>query len=269
MVLLTVTPSIVEGLQKLGEANHGHNPTTGLRERSDELLLEDAAIGNPIPHSKIVDIWKSLQTAGHKDYDLEALLKGSMVYVPPPPPKPQQTDEYKALMERLRREQEQREYERMKNPAPPMETFLQRFPNSADLAQSFAAVNRPGQESDVGDDEVTYSDVHRQLMLILNFVASILGVAATLWVLARWWSTPARIFLTLGGSILVGIAEVAVYSGYVWHLGQAKKQEVRVKEVKEIVETWMVGAEEDVPLANVDGAQKGEAGLRRRQRGEK
>ncbi|KAL1843603.1 hypothetical protein VTJ49DRAFT_886 [Mycothermus thermophilus] len=196
MVLLTMTPSIVEGLQKLGQTDHGQNPTTRLRERDGEPPLEDAAIGNPISHPQIVHIWRSLQTAGHKHYTLEALLKASMVYVPPPPPRPQQTDEYKALMERLRREQEQREYERMKNPVPPMETFSQQFPNSAHLAQSFAAVNRPSQAADMGDDDVTYSDVHRQLMLILNFVASILGVAATLWILARWWSTPARLFLT-------------------------------------------------------------------------
>jgi hypothetical protein len=86
-------------------------------------------------------------------------------------------------------------------------------------------------------------------MLILNFLVSIFGVAATLWVLARWWSTPARLFLTLGGSILVGIAEVGVYSGYIWHLGEAKKkenkQEKTFKEIKEVVQTWVVGPDGD------------------------
>jgi hypothetical protein len=177
-----------------------------------------------------------------------------------------QSDEYKALMERLRREQEQREYERMKNPLPPMETFSQRFPNSTSLAHSFASVNKPSQAADMGDDDITYSDVHRQLMLIFNFVASILGVAATLWILARWWSTPARLFLTLGGSVLVGVAEVAVYSGYIWHLGQAKKQEGKLKEVKEVVETWTVGIKgaEDTPVSDV-GVEIKETTLRRRQ----
>ncbi|KAK4222094.1 endoplasmic reticulum-based factor for assembly of V-ATPase-domain-containing protein [Podospora fimiseda] len=133
----------------------------------------------------------------------------------------------------------------MTNPTPPMETFSQRFPTSTGMAQAFAAVNRPTQKDDTGDDDITFNDVNRQLMLILNFVLSIFGVAASLWVLARWWSTPARLFLTMGGSLLVGIAEVALYGGYIWHLGEAKKKDKGFKEVKEIVQTWAVGADDD------------------------
>lgn len=175
-----------------------------------------------------------------------------------------QSDEYKALMARLRREEEQRTYERMTNPSSPMETFSQQFPNGANIAQAFAAVNRPAREADIGDDEVTYNDVHRQLMLILNFLASILGVAASLWILARWWSTPARLFLTMGGSILVGIAEVAVYSGYVWHLTEVKKKDKSFKEVKEIVQTWTVGTD-DEPITASGGSVLKEGNLQRRE----
>lgn len=127
---------------------------------------------------------------------------------------------------------------------PQMEALSRRHPTGASMAQAFASVNRPSRAADVDEDDVTYGDVHRQLMLILNFAASILGVAATLWIVARWWSTPARLFLTMGGSLVVGIAEVAVYSGYVWHLGQAKKSDKALKEVKEIVQTWTVAAED-------------------------
>jgi TMEM199 family protein len=141
-------------------------------------------------------------------------------------------------MARLRREEEERAYQRMLNPPPPQETFSQRFSNAA-----YAEVNRPIKESDLGDDDVTYNDVHRQMLLILNFMLSIAGVAATLWTLARWWSTPQRLFLTMGGSALVGIAEVALYSGYVWHLSEAKKKDKKFKEVKQVVQTWAVGAE--------------------------
>jgi hypothetical protein len=178
------------------------------------------------------------------------------------------SDDYKALMARLRREQEQREYERMANPLPPMETFSQRYPNGANMAQAFAAVNRPANEADMGDDDVTYTDVHRQLMLILNFVASILGVAATLWIVARWWSTPARLFLTMGGSLLVGIAEVAVYSGYVWHLGQADKKDKTMKEVKEVLQTWTVGVENEAVVVGGEPRDQ-DASLRKRQMGHK
>lgn len=177
-----------------------------------------------------------------------------------------QSAEYKALMARLRHEEEERAYERMINPPPPAETAAQR------RAQAFAAVNK-AHKSDLGDDEVTYNDVHRQLMLILNFMLSILGTAATLWVVARWWSTPSRLFLTLGGSLLVGIAEVAVYSGYVWHLSEAKKKDTKFKEVKEVVQTWVVDndsvKEKDVTSIEVlpkDGNEDTNATLRRRKK---
>ncbi|KAK4250061.1 endoplasmic reticulum-based factor for assembly of V-ATPase-domain-containing protein [Corynascus novoguineensis] len=255
-----MTPRIVAGLQSLSEAAPG-----SLLQHDGKPSLGEPAVGNPISHSQVVDLWKALRKAGHGEYTLEMLLKGSKVYVPPPPSKPEPSDEYKALMARLRREQDQREYERMTNPLPPMETFSQRYPNGTSIVQSFAAVNRPSSVADIGDDEVTYNDVHRQLMLILNFVASILGVAATLWIVARWWSTPARLFLTMGGSLLVGIAEVAVYSGYVWHLGQAKKKDKTLKEVKEVLQTWTVGAETQAAMAG-GKAQDDEKPFRRRQK---
>lgn len=139
-------------------------------------------------------------------------------------------------MARLRREEAARTYQRMVKP--PLEARL------PPAAQSFAVANRPSTTADLGDDDVTYSEVHRQVVLILNFLASIVGVAATLWIAARWWSLPARLFLTLGGSILVAVAEVAVYQGYIWRLSQAKAKQQSVQEVKKVVKTWIVGKTE-------------------------
>ena len=138
-------------------------------------------------------------------------------------------------MARLRREEEARAYERMINPPLPMESFSSRFPNA------FAAVNAPISAADLGDDDVTYDEVHRQVTLIINFMVSIAGVAGTLWVVSRWWSVTARLFLVLGGSILVAVAEVAVYSAYMWRMGEGKRKEGQVKEVKEVMQTWVVG----------------------------
>ena len=131
----------------------------------------------------------------------------------------------------------------MTNPLPPTETFSHRFPSAKGMAQAFAEVNRPTRDEDIGDNEVTYNEVHRQLMLILNVLLSVVGVAATLWTLARWWSTPARLFLAMGGGVLVGVAEVVLYSGYIWHLGDEKKKDKKFKEVKQVVQTWSVGAD--------------------------
>lgn len=144
-------------------------------------------------------------------------------------------------MARLRREEEERSYQRMATRRLP--TFAQQFPASS-LASQFADIHRPSTKDDEGADDVTLDDVHRQVMLVINFLVTILGCAGTLWVLGRWWSTPARLFLTLGGSIVVAIAEVGVYQAYLWHLGQAKKKDGKQREVKSVVETWVVGREQ-------------------------
>lgn len=142
-------------------------------------------------------------------------------------------------MARLRREEEARSYERMVN-SPHVESFFERYPHAS--ARAFAAVNKPTSYTDTGDDDgITYNDVHRQLLLIMNFLVSILGVAGVLWVAARWWSLPARLFLTMGGAAVVGVAEVAVYSIYVWKMGDAKQRQEAVSEVKEVIGTWVVG----------------------------
>ncbi|KAK3904642.1 endoplasmic reticulum-based factor for assembly of V-ATPase-domain-containing protein [Staphylotrichum tortipilum] len=234
-----MTPSIVDGLRTLNQAG----AAVCRSQAADEPELAHAAVGRAVSHGQVVHLWKSLAAAGHGEYTLETLLKGSSIYVPPPAAKPEPSDEYKALMARLRREQEQQDYERMTSRQPQADALSRRHPAGAGMAQAFASVNRPSRGADVDEDGITYGDVHRQMMLIFNFAASILGVAATLWIVARWWSTPARLFLTMGGSLVVGIAEVAVYSGYVWHLGQAKKNDEALKEVKEVVQTWAVAAD--------------------------
>ncbi|EFZ00735.1 endoplasmic reticulum-based factor for assembly of V-ATPase [Metarhizium robertsii] len=247
MVLLTMTASIVDGLAQLDgmlsaedmqQGTTGDAAHDGHQQTDREPSLNPPSVGKPISHQQIVDIWKKLRANHNASYSLEELLRGSQVYVPPPPPKPEPTEEFKALMARLRHEEAQRAYERMVNPPPKIETFNDRFPTSA---QAFSQVNRPMNASDLGDDDVTLSDVHRQVMLIINFLVSILGVAGTLWVISRWWSLPARIFLTMGGSIVVAVAEVAVYSSYMWRMDQAKHKQKAAEEIKQVVNTWVVG----------------------------
>lgn len=167
-------------------------------------------------------------------------------------------------MARLRRDEEERIYQRMvSSTSTPfaytttnMTTFAQQFPSSN--ANAFASVHRPANKADEGDDDATMNDVHRQVMLVINFLATIFGCAATLWILGRWWSTPARLFLTMGGSMVVGVAEIGVYYAYVWHLGDAKRKDEKVKEVKEVVETWVVGKEEKDEPTDILSTEVGE-----------
>jgi TMEM199 family protein len=146
-------------------------------------------------------------------------------------------------MARLRREEEERFYERMTNPPPPMETFAQRFP-TASAARAFSSSYQNINASDPDDNGLEFADVDKQMALILNVLLSIVACAGAIWVAARWWNTPARLALSMSGSMLVGIAEVVVYSGYIRRVGEAKGKEKGIKEVKEIVNTWVVGAGE-------------------------
>ncbi|PMD42760.1 hypothetical protein L207DRAFT_543335 [Hyaloscypha variabilis F] len=281
MVLLTMTASMVEALQNLEHANgnlggqelarrrlepqgnvgdgregieestkNDHHSSANPEKQPTEPSMVKPKVGNPISHGQVVDICRDLKARGIQPNSLEALLKGSKVYVPPPPPKAEPTSEYKALMARLRREEEERSYERMTNPPPPMETFAQRFP-TASAAHAFSSSYQNIHTSDPDDDGVTFADVDRQMALILNVLLSIVACAGAIWVAARWWNTPARLALSMSGSLLVGIAEVVVYSGYIRRVGEAKGKERGVREVKEIVNTWVVGAGE---VSGVDDA---------------
>ncbi|PBP26084.1 vacuolar H+-ATPase assembly protein [Diplocarpon rosae] len=279
MVLLTITASILEALEKtqsLGlekvkrdtkEKGDGEDEDDGFddserttrehgdkgiqtehesaekraEKKSTEPSLMYPRLGNPISHGQIVELSQEMKARKLQPYRLEDLLKGARVFVPPAPPKPEPTLEYKALMARLRRDEEARSYERMTNPPPPMETFSQRFP-AASAARAFLCSHPNINTPDPDDDGIAYVDIHRQVTLILNVLISIFACAAAIWIAAKWWSTPARLALSMSGSALVGVAEVVVYSGYLRRVGEAKGKEKKIKEIKEIVKTWAVGA---------------------------
>lgn len=85
-------------------------------------------------------------------------------------------------------------------------------------------------------------------------LVSIVACAAAIWVVARWWSTPVRLALSMSGSALVGVAEVVVYSGYIRRVGESKGKEKKLREVKEVVKTWVIGGDEETDNAGADPA---------------
>lgn len=139
-------------------------------------------------------------------------------------------------MERLRREEEARAYGRMLNPQMQPETFSQRFPASPHAHLFRTAADIAKEE----EDEMTYADVNRQLMLMLNILVSVVACGVCIWLVARHWSTPSRLGLSMFGSIAVAIAEAGVYAVYIQRLKEAKKKEKAKLERKEILETWTI-----------------------------
>ncbi|KFX88212.1 hypothetical protein O988_09116 [Pseudogymnoascus sp. VKM F-3808] len=296
MVLLTMTPVIVEGLRKVKtpsmttgtvvseniheEAALGpgsNEPSTMERENQDstkgdeiqishipeleitshqnstsEQSLQDPKPGNPISHLQLVALSRQLKSINAIPCRLDALLRGSHVYIPPPPPKPTQTPEYKALMARLRRDAEEREYVRLTKAAPASETYSKNLPATS---PAFAFASTEAYIEASPDDDITYDDVNRQLTLILNVVVSIVACSAALWIVSKWWSTPARLALSFAGSLLVAVAEVVVYFGYIRKVKESVKEEKAVKEVKRLVNTWVANPSDNDTVQLEDGKE--------------
>lgn len=140
-------------------------------------------------------------------------------------------------MRRLRAEEEERQYERMINPTPTKDFFNQRSPATAYAFNPATSIGQGVGEHEA--DDVTYADVKRQVTLIINILVSIVACSVAIWVVARRWDAPQRLGLSMGGSGLVALAEVAIYMGYIRRIKEAKVTERKVVETKEVVETWV------------------------------
>ena len=169
-------------------------------------------------------------------------------------------------MARLRREEEARTYERLINPPQPVESFSQRFPTAP--ARLFPASTQADVDQ---DDEITYADVNRQMALIINILVSIVACSVAIWFAASHWSTPKRLGLSMGGSGMIGVAEVVVYTGYLRRLKEAKDKGKKEVEVKEVIKTWVIGGHEEDPALQAPKAimpkdQQGDQVRKRRAR---
>ncbi|KAG9850488.1 hypothetical protein KCU98_g4446, partial [Aureobasidium melanogenum] len=219
MVLLTLTPtakSAVELYNRLSDQKY--------HDTSSDPSLSEPTVGAPVSHAQLIQVARFLREtdiSNKNDFRLDALLKGANIYVPPPKPKPQPTAEYTALMARLRRDEENIAYQRLINPT-----------------SSIPEPSRIRAEDE--DDEVTYTDVNRQLALIINVLVSIIACSVAIWIAARHWSVPQRMALSMFGSGAVAIAEVAIYMGYLRRIKDAKQTEGKKVETKQVVETWVI-----------------------------
>lgn len=102
------------------------------------------------------------------------------------------------------------------------------------------------------EDEMTFADLSRQTALIINVFVSVIACSFAIWVVSRWWNTPTRLMLSISAGVLVSIAEVIVYGGYLRRLTEAKIREKRIIEKKEILDTWILqGDDRQGSAANI------------------
>ena len=93
MVLLTMTPSMVEGLKRIqGDATSIDGTSTAMIICAEgEPDLDSPEVAKPISHTQVLQLSKALKAISDAEKSaekpsLEALLVGTRVYVPPPPP---------------------------------------------------------------------------------------------------------------------------------------------------------------------------------------
>lgn len=135
-------------------------------------------------------------------------------------------------MQTLRKHEEQRQYERL----------LHTDPNNLGSSSTdhFVPALSHGDTPQDDEEELTYADVNRQVILIINVLVSIVACSIAIWIGARSWSVPNRLGLSMTGSIVVGLAEVAIYMGYLRRIKEAKIVENKKIETKNILETWTI-----------------------------
>ncbi|KAF2007901.1 hypothetical protein P154DRAFT_418970 [Amniculicola lignicola CBS 123094] len=257
MVLLTTTRAVVRALETARSV--AEDELLAL-ERPSEPPLVDAQAGSPISHAQLIDLAKLLKRHADKletgegaqdamPYRLDSLLRGCSIYTPPPPPKKEPTPEYKALMARLRQQEEARAYTRMLSPPSHLAASTHASP--------LAYLDHTDTFDISADDEVSYAEVHRQIILIINVLVSIIAVSVFIWVAARHWSAPKRLGLSLGGSLVIAIAEVVIYSGYVRKINEAKTKERKKPEIKKIVESWVIDGTSEKKSSSVPLSSNG------------
>ncbi|KAI9892592.1 MAG: hypothetical protein M1814_001285 [Vezdaea aestivalis] len=254
MVLLLMTEAIVAAVnlhRSLAQRGSLKSGSTNF-SATGQPNLENPQVGNAISHHQLICLSRSLQRTqesgdGKLEFSLEHLLKHSSVYIPPPPPKSEPTLKFKALMAKLRKEEEAQKYEKMLNPSHVLDSFSQKTLQPS-FTTLFPASVQPIKSE---EDDVTFADIKRQIAMIANVLLSIICCAVAIWMMSWPWSTPRRLGLSMAGGGVVGIAEVVIYAGYLNRIKSAKDKEKSKREVKETIRSWVLGATEEGSTDNV------------------
>ncbi|EPS40319.1 hypothetical protein H072_5876 [Dactylellina haptotyla CBS 200.50] len=167
-----------------------------------------------IDHIEIANVVRSLtlqDPLSEPFHGLDILLRGTSIYIPKPPPKTKQSEGYFALMERLRREQEE---------------------------NSYAAMLGTNKKDD--DIHSITKEISDQISVILNMLFSSIFMGLAIWYATANLSTYRnRESLRVGASIavafVVAAAEISLYSSYIRKMEDAKTRERSQPEIKTLV----------------------------------
>ncbi|KAK9463845.1 endoplasmic reticulum-based factor for assembly of V-ATPase-domain-containing protein [Lipomyces oligophaga] len=205
MPKLTTTPLILEAIA-------AYNKKLEI-DKDDLLDLKRIPADTPfVTHKALARIAIEFASDNEmaKKYSLRNLLVGSGIYFPPKPIK-KVDPEYEARMQKLRVRYEEQEYQAM-------------------IADTAPALATPFFE------QMDSKEVKNQISVVINVLFSVVSVGYAVW---TWGganlSTGKRLLLSLFGALIVLVAEVTLYIGYLQRIDDARQLERRKKEVKTII----------------------------------
>lgn len=135
---------------------------------------------------------------------------------------------------------------------------MARLRAEAEAREYSALTNKLHSTGDEDEDEYTYQDLKSHLSIIANVLLSVVATSAAVWKVASSWDVPERMALAFMSSLVVCIAEVVVFSGYLRRIDESKQVEKKraEKEEKVIVNVWEFGPTKE--------KKKKKGGLRKR-----
>ena len=107
------------------------------------------------------------------------------------------------------------------------------------------SINQPPSQISIGDPTATEEKDDITPSLVVNILVSILCVAASSWYMTRWWrSDGVRVLVALLVAVVVGVAEVTAYAGYLRKVRLSREKERGLRERKVLVSSEEVVAGE-------------------------
>lgn len=207
MVLFTVSDKLKEHIRQSGFHADQVDQLLGQKHISDRDLV---AVYRTVPSTNLVTFIRDNQCR---------------LYIPNQNDRNElhpKSKEFIASMEKLRREAKEQEYQKLVRPTEQYETLYDNL----------------GQESIT--PAAASKELKSQITTIVNVLVSVVSVMYAVW----YWTDSSmklqdswRVLLSLFFGILVLVAEVVVYMGYLNRIEDAKVRERKKREVKKVVTT--------------------------------
>lgn len=214
MVSLIITPTISSAIDEYFNdcEKHGQDMKLSKSSAEDYVMF--------ISHKDLIVLSKTTS------YSLSKLVVNSSIYHPPKAQPAPKTAEYLKLMEQLRLQQQEREYQELVGVS---------FKSEADRIETPGAMVK---------------EVKEQLSTIVNVLLSVFSVGYAVWYwsgTSTHWAVPTRTLMSVLASLLVVVAETGVYLGYKYRISEARKAEQAKQEVKTPLVGQSGGAKKSEP----------------------